>query len=532
DSTLDYDEDWPAVQDLSAMIYIGNWGVESNNAQGVIYETEIAKGRVDVPAGFDEPADSILIHGELSGPLVDGIRVLTETPVADTINNTASQWQGEGSFTGSMSLDVPIGVRVGEPVGVNLNIELANNSIYMPDFHLDIGHLVGNLEYNNVTGLHADALSASVFSETVSARIETQQSNVDSAINIYVDGRIDMQALYDWSDQALLKRTSGVADYKAHVHIPFGGPVGSLSFVSVESSLEGVTIELPAPMGKDADEAMFLAYKQTFTEPEYTIDLELGDLTRASFRTSAGVITGGRFHFGDRALGDVNYEKLDVMGELEFVDYDEWGLVMQFLEAQSDVSIESEMANRLAAIDLDVNFMKAFGLELRNVETYITRDPEHWNVSLTNQMLSGLIKVPDSKTRPLDISLSYLRFDSDESSDDQETAGDPLAAVLPTDLVALDFRLESLEIGGENYGAWSFNMHPTEQGVNLSGLTAEVKGLMVDTGADVIWEYSEEDGHLSKFIGSVKVPDLATALTQWGFASSIEGEKFHFDADI
>jgi uncharacterized protein YhdP len=153
-------------------------------------------------------------------------------------------------------------------------------------------------------------------------------------------------------------------------------------------------------------------------------------------------------------------------------------------------------------------------------------------VRLSNKLLSGLIKVPDTETLPLDIALDYLRFPSDASDGNREESTDPLLGVLPTDLIAIDFRLDSLEIEEENYGSWSFEMRPREAGVHLSNLTADVKGLHIVAGAEVIWNYSAEEGHLSQFVGRVNVPDLASALKQWGFASSIEGQKFLFDADF
>ena len=146
-------------------------------------------------------------------------------------------------------------------------------------------------------------------------------------------------------------------------------------------------------------------------------------------------------------------------------------------------------------------------------------------------MLSGIIDVPDLDSEPLKISLDYLRFLSDELGEGEELT-DPLEGQDPASIAALDFKTKELMIGDEHYGMWSFDYRPIESGGQLANLTASVKGLQIQEDSVVLWSVDENGKQVSSFSGQVLVPELDQALAQWGYASSIEGENFEFEADV
>ncbi|XOV87263.1 MAG: YhdP family protein [Pseudomonadota bacterium] len=528
DGELVYAPEWPALEALRTSLYIGNWGVFTSDASGQSWGAEITAATVDVPLTFDVPPEAVFVSGSVRGDTSTGIRFLNETPLAGATGNMAAGWSGEGRLAGKLALTIPLG-RDPAPVTVDLALALADSHIQMNPWDLDIQAISGQLYYTTSSGLAAERIDASLFGFPVVASIATQADEAGGAIGISVSGQVDMKSLLDWSGQPLLARTAGMTDYNAYVHVPFGDRAGELAWVEATSALLGVALDLPRPLAKSAAVPELLVYRQSFLPDGQRVDLTLGDSTRGSLKVTDGRLVGGRFHFGASPMGAITYESLKVSGDLPFANYDEWTDLTSFLEQRFDASLESEIARQLESIDLDIGTLEAFGMSLDRVATYISRGDASWNVGLTNEMLSGLIRVPDNDS-PLDVSLEYLNL---KSSPEPDTAGstvaDPLADTDPATLSAIDFQLDELNIDGENYGAWQFGFRPEAAGGRLEDLTAEVKGLAIEPGARVLWQ---PDKGTSQFEGRIRVPDLAAALKQWGFASSIEGEGVVIDAEV
>ncbi len=104
--------------------------------------------------------------------------------------------------------------------------------------------------------------------------------------------------------------------------------------------------------------------------------------------------------------------------------------------------------------------------------------------------------------------------------------------VVPQDLGDLDVTISELMYGDEPYGNWAFKLRPDGAGAMLRELTAESKGLSIQEGAELTWRIGDDGRHESAFTGMVAASDLGRALREWGYASSIEGSDFLFDAGL
>ncbi len=527
---FDYDPKWPRIVDLGATVFIGYNSIHSNHVVGQIIGNELTSASFRVPVYPDGATDSILINGKFKADVESSIYLLNNTPISDATKQMAKTWQGDGFLTGEMSLDFPIGKRAGEVVNVEVDVDLVNARLYMPLFNLEIEQLSGLLGYETVTGLRSPGFTGTMFGESVKGIISTELIADRGQINVQVDGAVSAQDLHQWSNQVLLTQMEGLIGYDVNVHIPLGRDASPI-WVEATSDLAGVHVDLPAPLGKLADDVTVFSYAHTFQVGGDRVDIQVEEDVTAALKIVNGELTGGRVHFGNGPLGVVTFDRFGVSGALDYVKYEEWERLLESIQSKSDVSIESELADQLHAIEVDIVDLSAFGVELENVRTYITRKDSAWSVGLRNEMLSGIIEVPDLDSIPLTISLDYLRFLSDELGEG-EVQVDPLEGQDPADIAALGFKTKELMIGDEHYGMWSFDYLPIESGGQLKNLTASVKGLQILEDSSVLWSVDENGKQVSTYSGNLLVPELDQALEQWGFASSIEGENFEFEADV
>ncbi len=527
DSALDYDDRWPPVSDLAATIYINNRGVFSDDATGTVLGSRILRSSVQVPVSKRGRLDTVVIDGDLAGSFENGLRVLTETPLAETTAHMAETWTGTGDITARAHLEIPIGPRAVEETYVDVSVFMNDNFLDMPPYDLEVSSLDGTVRYESRTGLSAPVFTASLFDEPVKGFIESSVEGESGEIRVHMGGQVSMDDLFEWSDQILLTRTRGKMPYDAVLHVPYGGPSDRV-YVEMESNLDGVVIDMPEPLKKeDPDAHRRFSYRQSFLDDGFRIDFSMEDQVTGALQIKDGIVRGGLLRFGEGIPGAVTYDRIRVTGKIEAIRYEEWDALFDSLDQASDVSLESALAETLNDIVLDVGLLDIYSLELPDTRMRITREENGWLATLENRNLAGTVLVPSSEDQPLDIDLAYLRFFEDEP----DAEGDPFGDVAPQEIERLDFSTRELVIDGENYGSWKFSFRPDQDGAVLSNITAKVKGLTIEAPSVAYWRYS--DGvHKSSFRGTVLTEDMGAALEQWGYASSIKGRDFRFVADF
>jgi len=529
DSILDYDESWPRIEDLEATVYFNNQGVFSDDASGNILNSQFSESIVTVPIALDGIIDNVRVEVKLEGPLSDGIFVLNETPLAETTNHMAEKWSGTGRMGVNATIEIPMGPRSGEEVFTDIRITLDDNDLTMPEFDLTLYSIDGDFGYINSSGLSSDAFSAVLFNEPIVGSIHSEIDESSGEITAKASGLVDVRDLHRWSDQVLLTATKGKLAYEAAIHVPYGA-TNERSYVELNSDLKGVTIQMPAPMKKEsADSEVRAYYRQTFLDSGFRIRLNLSSGIEAALQFKDGIVSGGQVHFGKGSLGAVSYDAIKMTGEIARVTYEEWDSFLEGLGQVSDVSLESEMAQALDEITIDVGLLELFSFELPETKIRITRGESSWKAELENKNLGGDVIVPDKEDVPFELKFSYLRFFEEDF--DSSSEADPFMDIIPQEMPAINFSTDELTISGEDYGSWKYDFRPNENGATLENLTAEVKGISILAPSRAFWNYA--DGvHSSGYEGIVKTGDLGSALEQWGYASSIEGSDFDFTSNF
>lgn len=525
DGVVDYQAGWPRLEAFAATVHLNNYFVRAKDAAGRIYDSSVSSVIVDVPISDLGKVDTVLIDAKGSGPFSDAIRFLKETPLAEMTSNIAAQWSGSGQLSSTIRLNIPLGVRSEEGLSPDVELVITNATLAMPEFDLEVVNLNGTVTYNNELGLRSERFTGNSFDHPISGRIMSEILGSGGETIVEVDGAIDMDVLYAWSDQILLSRAEGVFAYQAAVHVPYGGGKDE-TYVEAYSDLVGVTLNLPHPLDKkDSNEERQFEYRQIFKEPGYRVELSLDDQIRASLKIENGVAVGGRIHFGDQPFGAVTYDAIRMTGHLNYLNFEDWMLLTDQLNKVSDVSLQDEIAEHVDTITLNIDELMVFSLPLIDLHTIVTREDGFWLAHLNNKMIDGEVKVPDADSAPLDISLKRLSFEGEEDG------GDPFGEVNPLEIADIDFSTDLLLLDGEDYGHWSFKFRAGDEVAKFEELKATTLGIRVLAGAQVQWRFKDGQ-HTSGFIGDILIDDLADALEKFGFASSVEGEGLKLKADI
>ena len=524
DGVLDYHPDWPGLSGITAALRVGHSGIFTNNATALVLNSEVTSANASVPIHIDGTADAIHINGKFQGIMQDAINVLQETPIADQISHAAREWSGLGDITGNLTLKIPIGARKGEALEGDITVVMRGNELIFSDLDLHVKDLSSEIRYTNRNGLTSEGFTASLFDESINGFIDSDLKGESGDITINFSGFADVENIYRWSEQNLLTRAEGKSEYKVTVHIPFGGDADQ-TYIETTSDLRGTLLNLPTPLAKDADTERLFNYRQNFLESGYQFDLSLGDM-KGTFYIEDELVRGGQFHFGPGKSASIpSRDAINVTGTLSYASYVEWDRFLDDMSSISDVSIKSELVKRIGTVSLDIGALSFYSLELEDVSTRINHDMEAWKVLLSSEAMKGSVMLPDDDEKPLQIVLDYLRFPEKDDSPD------PLEGVDPKELGKIDFSTDELMYGDEHYGSWAFQMRPDQTGAKIQNLSAKLRGLTLQEGAELSWIYNEGH-HGSAFLGTINADDIGATLTSWGFASSIEGSDFSFNTNM
>ncbi|MCP5358429.1 MAG: TIGR02099 family protein [Pseudomonadales bacterium] len=581
DGSLQYDPQWPALDRLAGHVLIDDRNVDIRVNSG----ESLGMG-FDATSAAIRPNDSgngnwLTVSGKGAGEAQQALHYLRETPVTRGFGNYISDWQGEGIVDLALSLRIPLGIQGSTPQ-VNVDLQLQDDTLYIPEFELRFNAVNGQLRYSTQNGLIGEALSARLFEQAVDVKVSSQ---VDAArtTQTLVDmrGRVDVPALRAWPKQSrfvsdVLSRAQGNMDYLAQLEIVqpaeselSGSEAQPRRRLTLTSELEGISLDYPEPFRKSEDGHLPLRMTIDFLDAREDLRLSLSDLASINMGLADGQIRNGLIFLGSGE--EVNVRRLnasapglDVLGTLPRFDYEEWMRAVRDITSSSSSAASGGAANFsslrqvINAVDVNIADAYAFGQNARDLNVQITSEARDWKLMLASETVAGELRVPYAATMPLDVNLQYLHLPAPEGADepvpvsftDSGQAGPPaandpvwlepvervdiLADVDPRVFPYMRFKAASITRGESDYGSWSFLLEPNAGGAAFSDLLFDTRGMRAGKDGEegrFVWTFDGERHH-SYFSSVLEAGNIGAVLSNFGYAPSLESSSALFHASL
>ena len=192
------------------------------------------------------------VEGLVRGPLNDLLRAVRGTPLADATGRLLDTTTASGNGELKLALAVPLG-RTSE-AQLKASLQLPGNDLRLrPDLPL-LAHARGRIEATHkgvqISGLRAQLLGGEALLDGA--------SQPDGSLRLVVSGQASAEALRRATELGptvprLAQRLQGQATYRLQSNILNGQTDWQLA-----SNLQGMAIDLPAPLGKPAELALAL----------------------------------------------------------------------------------------------------------------------------------------------------------------------------------------------------------------------------------------------------------------------------------
>ncbi|MDT3718556.1 YhdP family protein [Pseudomonas oryzihabitans] len=534
DAQLAYQPGWPALRQARGDVFIENDGVKVQVPEGRILDTRVRDVEAFIPLLHDGSAPHLKLTARLDSSVRDGLKILQEAPLPTA--KVFAGWKGEGALADSgLSLDIPLAKAQPPVVVVDLTADKAR--LELADPKLILTDIRGAFRYDTRSGLSAPDIQARAFDQPLRGQALAEGKPDAPRTRLVLDGRVDVDQLARWlgsGDRPLPAR--GLLGYR------LGLTLADHSELAVTSDLRGVSIDLPAPFGKGADEAREGFFSLALNDGERRVEATYKGVADAVLLLDPAAVAKGR---GEIVLGggtanlpaNAGY---DLRGRLAEFDLSAWqGVYQRYLAPPvGDGGGGGQGAgNRpdvssLGRGDLTFGRFLAFGQEIDDLRLTYEPQDSAWQLGLTSQAVTGQVRIPRQTGQPIDVNLQQLRIPqtpADPSVASDVPRPDPLADVDPRKLPALNLVIDRLELGGRLVGAQRLQLRPSPSGANFNALDLDLRGLKVQ-GA-LRWE-GAPGATRSYYQGRLSGGNIADILLGWNFASSVTSRDFRLDARV
>lgn len=239
---------WPLAEQIKGSFAFENTRMEIRGDTAQTHGAALSAVKAVIPDLLS--SDSVLeIDGNASALLQDYVRYVNDSPVADWIANFTEQTKASGNAKLALKLRLPLNHMLDAKVqGV---LQLANNDVTLQQVIPPLSGANGKLEFNE-KGLNLNGISASLLGGPVKIAGGTQS---DGTIRIKAEGSASSEGLrraYSAAAiQGVAQHIKGSTRYSATISVKKGQPE-----LLIESNLQGLALDFPAPLRKSADDSM------------------------------------------------------------------------------------------------------------------------------------------------------------------------------------------------------------------------------------------------------------------------------------
>ncbi len=515
DAELAFQPGWPLLQQGRGEVLIEDSGVRVRLAEGRILDSQVRDATAEIPPAGAGNVPQLAVKGQVNSSLADALKLLQEAPIGTA--ELFAGWQGQGALSGTLDLQIPLGK--GTP---RVIVDFASDDarLKIPEPELAFEQLSGSFRYDTARGLSAEAIQARLFGSSVKGKAVATGAPGKPASRLEAQGTVGLQRLVEWLAIGQSLPASGELPYQLRLDL-----AGEDSQLQIDSSLQGLRIDLPAPFGKSAGERRDTSLRMSLQGAERHYGVQHGALAALAFAAPPGAWAQGRgeLRLGPGAANLPARAGLYVRGRLPELDLKAWQAV---LEQHGKADAQQTTGSLLRRAQVDIGRFDGFGTRIDDLGLDLRRLSDAWDLGLRSSTIGGSVRLPDAESGTIVADLQHLRLPAPAQTGEAASKArpDPLADVDPQSLPVMDVAIKRISLGDDVLGAWALKLRPVSAGIEFRDIALDVKGLKITGNGG--W-----DGAQTWYKGRLEGRNLADVLLAWGFAPSVTSDSFRLDVD-
>ncbi len=518
---LDFLPDWPSGENLDASARFINNGMQVSARAGTSMAISLDEADATI-ADFHEPVLELSVDAHANGK--DLLGYLRATPVgADHVDYLRGLGIG-GKGMAHIDLDVPL--KHHEDLSLDGYVDLSAANLDESTWDLHFTEANGRVRFGR-SGVLAEVLETQFdgLPVTLGIAVGSSAHDPDNSFEASLRGTLPAAVVFARATDLAPAVASFPGQTEWNIDLAIGsetGPAKGRKALRLQSDLEGIAFNLPAPLGKPADERL-----------PFLLNLEM-PLIGQPFSASLGDILqiAGRLPGPDAPLA----ARLDLGVLASSKELPASGLVIDGHAKSFDVggwiglfSAGGGGGELLRGIDIDVDDLLMAGRSFPNLHLSLTPDGETMKIDVAGDSLQGNLGVPSVDLRRRGITAQMQRVHWPDPLPGKEDGAAALADVAPASIPPLHLWIGQLQLGATNLGEMRLESYPEDDGMRIDLL--ETKSPNVDLRASGAWSGTAGDNQ-SRMVVELTAESLGSMLDTFGFAGIIEGGQTiaHIDA--
>lgn len=527
---LDYVPGWPGIGDISADLLFQGGRMEINASQANVFGASLGKVKVQI-ADLDA-ADVILeVDGEAHGATAEFLKFVAKSPVDGYTEGVVEGVSASGD--GKLLLKLAIPLNHSSDTKVTGSYQFISNQINPGPYFPSLEKVNGILNFTE-SSMQLEDISAQILGGPVAIHSVVQPGgevrvtatgkvNFDNLRKLPV-GRVNQSRVQVRSIDAAPGWTQylrGGADWRAVLNLR-----KKMTDVSIESSLQGIASDLPAPFAKTATEAVPFRFTRKATDLQRDVMyLSIGKVMAAQFsrsqdhagryQTERGVV-----HFGATSYLQPGKAGVVVSGSLPLLEFDQW----RSLLAQSSSGREASSLE-LTGIDLRIGALDLLGRRFNDTALTATMRDGEWRSTVASKEINGEITWrPQGKGRVVARLKNLIMPDVSPVSAKVGASGLLISepAQQENDLPALDIVADDFVIHGKQLG--KLELVAVQQERNWSVEKLLISNPDSSLAAEGLWQSRTVPPHIRVNV-KLEANDIGKFLTRFGYPDGVKQGK-------
>jgi uncharacterized protein (TIGR02099 family) len=546
---LAYAPGWPEADQVAARLSFNGSGLNVKADGGRLSGNRIEHLVADIPQFQDAVLD---IQGEVDGDAARYYEFLRASPLAPRLSGLLERTQGSGPASVSVHLSIPL--KNAQQAQVDGVVKLKGAELTQKGLDEPFKALEGDIHFTQ-EGAQSDGVRGTFYGVPAVARLAAEgkgatRLTADMDYTLQPDG----SGLSRYVPGLLRPHVSGGTHLHADVLLG-----ANSNGIEISSDLVGVTVDLPPPVGKIAEESAPLSVRIGGSEAAVTAaapvaadpaqvkeqPLRIGVSYRKRLgadvymaKTTDGDLQTQRVlvNLGSDAVPQATEPGVRVTGEVADLDISTWLAAMRRNTESEGTPTEAAAAQpagalRLEAINLAADRLHLSGYSVGSVRlNYSPEAAGSWNAQLSGQGAVGDVHWIAGASPQVVARFEKLKVAGARKSGDSGTQpaakGEPID---PNKLPTIDADCRQCELGDARLGHLRVQTVRTDGGQKLSLL--EASGADLDLKGSGEWiRRSGASTAYTKF--KLDSRSIGPTLEGLGYARSVDADRSRFDAEL
>lgn len=510
---LDYDKEWPRIEDLQAGVVFSGRSLEVEASQGKILDSTVTRARARI-ADLSLRPSTLTVDGEASGPTSDALRLATETPLNGKIGKYLKHTAVDGDSRLTLSLVIPLAKTHRQQVDGTLVFQ--DSSLSLGD-KISLAHINGPLKFTR-KGLQADGITASVMGYP--ATIDAGTVDTDDTHTTYFEGRGETDVAHvkqlKFLHLPFIDHAAGRTNWQARLLLSESLP-GRKTHASlqIDSGLQGMSLDLPAPLAKAArDKVPLLIKVDDLGGTSTPVFFNYGGRLSGAFVTRDGdagrEIERGEFRFngGDAVLP--NRDGIFISGAVDHFALAHW---RRYFSTASGGRGAGGLLDRLAGLDVHVKTLQARDWEFHDVSLQASKHADDWSAKIKSTELAGTFELPgdDGAARKFDLDYLHIR---------PEILHGKAHHTDPADIPPLRLTCKEFSYDGKDFGNLRLSLSREPGGVHIDQFSVDSPTI----NASVIGDWTGRGAaQITSVAASIDSKNIGDTLSKFGYVGTIKG---------